>query len=266
MKAKPFVFLIFFLVISLPTSLFASLIQIGDGVLFHSETGKYWYKNMDSLVSMTYQEQINYISALPPIDGIDGQWVMADDTDFTSLWIGNSFSDISGNFNYTYQYGSGYPTEWDKIWFGRLDVVTTTDSHKYYWLKLLDDGTFIDNTGEMADSYVDFGVGAWVTYDLFTEPDSDGDGIPDSDDQCPETSSGYAVDSTGCSIAQLCPVCPADPWKNHGKYVSCAAQEAELFYEEGLISEEEKDAIVSEAAQSDVGKKGKDTCGEPPPE
>jgi hypothetical protein len=51
-------------------------------------------------------------------------------------------------------------------------------------------------------------------------------------------------------------VCPPDGnWKNHGKYVSCVAHIAEYYLEMGLITEEEKDAIVSKAAQSDIGKK-----------
>ena len=67
-------------------------------------------------------------------------------------------------------------------------------------------------------------------------------------------SPGDAVDSAGCSIAQNCPA-GSDDWKNHGQYVSCVENEAELFYGEGLITEEEKDTIVSEAAQSNVGKR-----------
>jgi len=60
------------------------------------------------------------------------------------------------------------------------------------------------------------------------------------------------VDSVGCSIEQLCP-CEGS-WKNHGKYVSCVDHEAERFFESGLISEEDKDAIVSAAGQSQCGK------------
>lgn len=87
---------------------------------------------------------------------------------------------------------------------------------------------------------------------IFT--DSDNDGVADSTDLCPNTSFGDAVDSSGCSILQLC-IDPAP--KNHGQYVSCVAHEAKLFIEAGLITEEEKDDIVSEAAKSDVGKKKK---------
>ncbi len=83
--------------------------------------------------------------------------------------------------------------------------------------------------------------------------DFDGDGISDDEDICPDTTTGAVVDEAGCAIAQLCPC--DDDWKNHGKYVSCVARTSEDFVEAGLITEEEKDASVSEAGQSSCGKK-----------
>jgi len=59
------------------------------------------------------------------------------------------------------------------------------------------------------------------------------------------------VAESGCSLAQYCPC--DDDWKNHGEYVSCVAHAAQLFLELGLI--EDAGAIVSDAAQSDCGKK-----------
>jgi hypothetical protein len=89
----------------------------------------------------------------------------------------------------------------------------------------------------------------------YVETDIDGDGVFGGDDKCPDTPSGEIVDVDGCSIDQLCP-CEKDPsWKNHGKYVACVAKAAESFEEDGLISEAEKDMIVSEAAESDCGTK-----------
>ncbi len=81
--------------------------------------------------------------------------------------------------------------------------------------------------------------------------DADGDGVVDADDDCLGTAPGDVVAPNGCSIAQLCPC--ASPWKNHGAYVSCVAQTSEVFLDLGLISETEKDEIVSEAAGSDCG-------------
>lgn len=85
--------------------------------------------------------------------------------------------------------------------------------------------------------------------------DNDGDGVGNSADICGLTPVDDAVDpGTGCSIAQLCP-CEGPrgttvPWKNHGQYVSCVAKSAESFDEQGLITNAEKDAIDSAAAQS----------------
>ncbi len=52
-------------------------------------------------------------------------------------------------------------------------------------------------------------------------------------------------------------VIDAGDYKNHGEYVSMVAHFAEDLLEAGIITEEEKDAIVSAAAQSDIGKKDK---------
>ena len=45
-----------------------------------------------------------------------------------------------------------------------------------------------------------------------------------------------------------------DDWKNHGAYVKCVAQAAGDLVDAGLITEEEKDALMGEMASSDCGK------------
>ena len=87
-------------------------------------------------------------------------------------------------------------------------------------------------------------------------PDSDNDGVPDSLDQCPNTPPGAIVNAQGCSIEQLAPCngpVAGGNWKNHGAYVAAVAQAADQFLAQGVISEDEKDAIVTAAAQSDCG-------------
>lgn len=81
--------------------------------------------------------------------------------------------------------------------------------------------------------------------------DTDGDGILDEDDDCPNTPAGEVVNASGCAISQLCPC--ETPWKSHGAYVRCVAQAAEDFVVAGLITEEDKEAIVAEAAESNCG-------------
>ena len=92
------------------------------------------------------------------------------------------------------------------------------------------------------------------------EADSDEDGYSATCGDCNDNDAainpgtfeipGNAVDED-CNSEILC---DSDAeWRNHGQFVSCVAHEAEALLEAELITEAEKDAIVSEAAQSDVG-------------
>ena len=83
--------------------------------------------------------------------------------------------------------------------------------------------------------------------------DDDNDGVPDSADNCPDTPEDEIVNEDGCSIDQLCP-CEND-WKNNGQYTLCVSHAAEDFVAAGLITEAQKDTIVSDAAESSCGKK-----------
>jgi len=87
--------------------------------------------------------------------------------------------------------------------------------------------------------------------------DTDGDSVPDSVDQCGATEGGAVVNSAGCSLAQLVPClgsASGGPWRNHGRYVVTFVQHAQVFQASGLISEEEKDALIADAAASSCGK------------
>lgn len=99
-----------------------------------------------------------------------------------------------------------------------------------------------------------FSVGNYVLVDppVFTDDDNDGDNIGDSVDACLETQADAVVDETGCSVAQLC-TCD-DYWKNHGHYVACVVQASGEFEETGLLTKQEKAAMVRSAAQSQCGK------------
>lgn len=97
-----------------------------------------------------------------------------------------------------------------------------------------------------------------AAFSLAGETDGDGDGVADSADQCPGTVAGAIVDANGCSIDQLAPCSgpvSGGAWKNHGQYVAAVAQAAGAFLAQGLITEEQADAIVSLAGQSDCGSK-----------
>jgi hypothetical protein len=95
-----------------------------------------------------------------------------------------------------------------------------------------------------------------AAFSLAGETDADGDGVADSLDECPGTAPGAIVDANGCSIEQLAPCdgpTSGGAWKNHGQYVSTVAQTAEAFLAQGLISAEQLEEIVAQAAHSDCG-------------
>jgi uncharacterized repeat protein (TIGR01451 family) len=92
--------------------------------------------------------------------------------------------------------------------------------------------------------------------------DSDGDGVPDGRDDCPNTPPGEIVNSDGCSIAQLVP-CDGPreggTWKNHGQYVKSIVRTVKAFDRAGLITREERIQILVNAARSDCGRAAGDS-------
>lgn len=149
--------------------------------------------------------------------------------------------------------GSCCPGKWNDVWTGTgvRDYVVEYDVEDTDG-----DGVFdhLDNCPSVfnpdQDDFDADGIGDPC------DEDADGDGVIDAVDECLWTTLGDLVDpATGCSIADLCPC--ENEWKNHGAYVSCIAHWADMFLGIGLITEEQKDAIVSTAARSDCGKKRK---------
>ena len=85
--------------------------------------------------------------------------------------------------------------------------------------------------------------------------DSDGDGLPDYLDECPNSPPGSLINSNGCSIADFCPC--EGPWKNHGEFEHCVKEAAKDFRKAGLITEPQRHEIEKAAHESDCGKKEK---------
>jgi len=103
------------------------------------------------------------------------------------------------------------------------------------------------------------GAGAFnAAFSLSGETDADCDGVGDSVDKCSNTPANSIVNSDGCSIDQLAPCSgpvSGGTWKNHGEYVAAVALVSEQFLEAGLITQDQQDAIVAQAAQSNCGRR-----------
>jgi hypothetical protein len=112
--------------------------------------------------------------------------------------------------------------------------------------------------------------GSTTTYDFELElPDSDGDGVPDVDDECPDsdlrpfvdvngsqpgtTSIPNTVDDDGCSIQDEVDHCEAEA-KNHGQYVKCVGELAKQLEDDGVITKDQAKEMKTGAAKSNVGK------------
>ncbi len=123
--------------------------------------------------------------------------------------------------------------------------------------------------------------------------DTDGDGIPDAEDNCPAVPNPEQEDTDGDGVGDVCDSCPdsildkrviigscdsgvinqlfddgctmsdliADcsiGAKNHGKFVSCVSHLTNEWKKAGLISGEEKGAIQRCAAKYKISKRDKD--------
>jgi hypothetical protein len=110
-----------------------------------------------------------------------------------------------------------------------------------------------------------------VTLDACTEDvpieicgaeDSDGDGIPDNEDECPNSdlSTTVIIDGcntgvpntllpSGCTISDLIAAC-AEGASNHGQFVSCVSHLTNDLKKAGTLTGQQKGAIQSCAAQA----------------
>ena len=103
------------------------------------------------------------------------------------------------------------------------------------------------------------------TWELASCPrDSDGDGVPDPDDECDisdlrstiviagcDTGVANQLFDDGCTMADQIGECAADG-DNHGNFVSCVAQLTHDWADEGIITSRDKGPIQRCAAQADL--------------
>jgi hypothetical protein len=112
----------------------------------------------------------------------------------------------------------------------------------------------------VCDSLQDF----IIEWDVQQGEDVDGDGIPDSEDECPDSdlSTTVVIDDcnsgvpntlfpSGCTISDLIAAC-AEGASNHGQFVSCVSHVTNDLKKTGIITGQQKGAIQSCAAQADI--------------
>jgi fibronectin-binding autotransporter adhesin len=129
---------------------------------------------------------------------------------------------------------------------------SATDQRGVGFTRIFDDPAVANATGgDGAD------IGAFeVQLGACAPPDTDGDGVPDAIDQCPDTPPGAITDAAGCSIHQL--VRCEGPreggtWKSHGQYVRAMIHVATDFLKARLITRRQWAQIVTSAARSRCG-------------
>ena len=114
------------------------------------------------------------------------------------------------------------------------------------------------NIDEDGDGEVDFSViPSLLNGEVF---DNDGDGYgfdTDCDDSNPDINpSKYEL--PGNNIDENCDSSLAcntnESWKSHGQFVKCVAHETENLVNQGILTEEEGNVIISTSAQSDIKK------------
>jgi hypothetical protein len=112
-----------------------------------------------------------------------------------------------------------------------------------------------DNGNDSGSAYV---------YELIIPIDTDGDGIPDDEDACPnsdlsgtviidswDTGVGNVLLVDGCTISDLIAEC-ADEADNHGEFVSAVSHTTNTLKEEGIIGGKERGILQKGAANATI--------------
>jgi hypothetical protein len=100
------------------------------------------------------------------------------------------------------------------------------------------------NAGEDAEKIVS--VEIKIIVDVI---DSDGDGILDEVDHCPNTSIGSKIDSDGCSVEDLVNQCRSTA-SSRREYMSCVTDLVTRLVSQGTLTRKQGGKIISQASRS----------------
>ena len=137
----------------------------GQLVVEDTETGNYWYQNLNDFVSMTYGEQITAIGGISPTYGnIAGGWHMASLAEMEDLWDEGE-TEITSAFGSPWAGGEG----WSANTIGRYDTPLSFFSSHYVAGRVLGGWTPLDLWTTLDSSETPL-LGAWVVTDATVVP------------------------------------------------------------------------------------------------
>ncbi len=165
----------------------------GEGFLYgYSPVNQQW-----SVISSMNNRDANGLSYHAADDSIYAVATTHDDTHSRVIW----------RFNANGEYLSQIPLPPMPFDFGPSGYETELVSVGDYLVLLIEPGYQYFYPSSAAESRIYLidprTSQVWLTYRKVLLPDSDDDGVPDSQDQCPNTPRGEAVDSHGCGSSQM---------------------------------------------------------------
>ena len=131
----------------------------GQKVTLDTNTGNYWYWDLDVFGGMTYAAQMSTIAGLGTYGNIDGGWHMATGTEMQALWDAYDAPALGAAFN---------PTLPPGLWMGRYDESWAPGKHFLAYTHQIAKGHL--GLGSTYDSYASWDIGAWVTTDAPVVP------------------------------------------------------------------------------------------------
>jgi choice-of-anchor B domain-containing protein len=161
----------------------------------------------------------------------------------------------------------GYDGNWGVYPFFGLDRVLLSDEQNGLFVVdatalVCGNGT-LDPVEECDDGNSEAGDGCSATCQIEGE-DTDGDGVPDEDDACPnsildptvvidgcDSQVSNALLSEGCTISDEVDECAANSRK-HGAFRRCVSKLGDGLQKDGVLTGPEKDQILSCAGQADI--------------